>query len=70
MSREKFFVFDKYGLVQMGLSPRGAHVEILTGMLVLFFLGLNLAKFYFSGLANFSAIFSRFHKISAICLGQ
>ena len=35
----------------------GAHVKILTGMLVLFFGVWNLAKSYFSGLENFSAIF-------------
>ena len=35
----------------------GAYVKILTGMLVLFFWVWNLAKSYFSGLANFLAFF-------------
>ena len=41
---------------------RGAHVKILTGMLVLFFGVWNLAKSYFSRLANFLAIFLGFTK--------
>ena len=40
----------------------GAHVKILTGMLVLFFWVWNLAKSYFSGLANFLAILQGFAK--------
>ena len=44
------------------LNPRGAHVKILTGMLVLFFWVWNLAKSYFSGLTNFLAIFLGFAK--------
>ena len=39
-----------------------AHVKILTGMLVLLFWVWNLAKSYFSGLANFLAIFLDFAK--------
>ena len=51
---------------QRALKTRGAHVKILTGMLVLFFWVWNLARSYFSGLANFLAIFLGFAKISAI----
>ena len=40
----------------------GAHVKILTGMLVLIFWVWNLAKSYFSRLANFSAMFLGFTK--------
>ena len=43
-------------------GPGGAHVKILTGMLVLFFWVRNLAKSYFSGLANFLTIFLGFAK--------
>ena len=49
----------------MSFSPGGgggAHVKILTGMLVLFVWVCNLAKSYFSGLANFLAIFLGFAK--------
>ena len=42
------------------IMPGGAHVKILTGMLVLFFWVWNLAKSYFSGLAIFLAIFLGF----------
>ena len=41
----------------------GAHVKILTGILVLCFV-FDLAKSYFSGLANFLAIFLGFTKFS------
>ena len=50
-------------------GTRGAHVKSLTGMLVLFFWVWNLAKTYFSGLANFFSYFSGSRNISAIFLG-
>ena len=53
----------------MGLSPRGAHVEILTGMLVLFFLGLKFGQILFFWIGKFFSYFSGFRKISAIFWG-
>ena len=47
----------------------GAHIKILTGVLVIFFWVWNLTKSYFSELANFSAIFSGFYRIFASFVG-
>ena len=47
----------------------GAHVKILTGMLVLFFLGLKFGQILFFWVGKFFSYFSGFRKISAIFLG-
>ena len=49
--------------------PRGAHVKILTGMLVLFFLGLKFGQILFFWVGKLFKYFSGFRKISTIFLG-
>ena len=71
MSREKLFVFDKYGLVQMGLSSRA-----FLGTCGNFdrdaspiFLGLKFGQILFFWISKFFSYFSRFRKISTTFLG-
>ena len=47
----------------------GAHLKILTGMLVPFFLGLKFDQILFFWVGKFFSYFSGFRKISAIFLG-
>ena len=56
------FPATSWSLLVRPRPPGGAHIKILTGMLVLFFWVWNFAKSYFSGLAIFLAIFLGFAK--------
>ena len=58
-------MFCLYGTLAPGL----AHVKILTGMLVLFFLGLKFGQILFFWVGKFFNYFSGFRKISAIFWG-